>query len=67
MFVEGINTFLPDVRVKKMFNPRNYSSGDSEQDETRANFKFLTGHDRREHIIELWRQTYLKAKGAFFI
>jgi hypothetical protein len=57
-FQSGIDKFqLPTDNAE-------YSSGDSEADINRADFKTLSKQDRNEHLKELWRMTYLKSVGA---
>ena len=42
-----------------------YTSGESEEDPTRVDFKSLTvPADQQDHIRELWRKCWVKANGA---
>lgn len=52
---------LPEVVVD------NYTSGESEVDNTRGEFWQLEYHERNEHLKELWRLCYLKSMGAGYI
>jgi len=45
-------------------NAENYTSGDSEFDNTRMDYKTLLPAEKAEHLKELWRICYIKAYGS---
>ena len=42
----------------------NYSSGESDADQSRQDFSQMDKMSKREHILELWRLAYMRAVAA---